>query len=127
MIIAGFGFRTSASPDSLLNALKKAVEKSGYNLGDIQLFSAPSDKVNTEPFQSFIAQSQANTTSFPANAISGTQTLTNSERVKDMRGTGSVAEACALLAAGPQGELLGSRVVSDDRMATCALAKGDPS
>ena len=51
-------------------------------------------------------------------------TLTQSERSRDARGTGSVAEACALAAAGPGAYLLGPRAVSPDRLATCALAEG---
>ena len=37
------------------------------------------------------------------------------------------AEAAALAAAGPGARLLGPRVVSADRMATCALAEGNGS
>ncbi|MFP4328377.1 MAG: cobalamin biosynthesis protein, partial [Paracoccaceae bacterium] len=53
----------------------------------------------------------------------GMQTLTRSAYALDTYRTGSVAEACALAAAGPGALLLGPRAISSDRMATCALAR----
>lgn len=49
-------------------------------------------------------------------------TLTRSRHSLRARGTGSVAEAVALLAAGPGAELLGPRLISADRRATVAVA-----
>jgi len=40
-------------------------------------------------------------------------------------GARSVAEAAALAAAGPGARLVGTRVISDDRLATAAIAEGD--
>jgi cobalt-precorrin 5A hydrolase len=40
------------------------------------------------------------------------------------RGVGSVAEAVALAAAGPGARIVVARVISSDRMATCAIAQG---
>jgi cobalt-precorrin 5A hydrolase len=51
-------------------------------------------------------------------------TLTKSARQQAQFGTGSVAEAAALAAAGPQANLLGPRVKSPCGMATAALAQG---
>lgn len=48
--------------------------------------------------------------------------LTRSVKVAEKRGTGSVAEAAALAAAGPGAELSGPRVVGASHMATAALA-----
>ncbi|HRO16470.1 MAG TPA: hypothetical protein PLL33_15800, partial [Paracoccus sp. (in: a-proteobacteria)] len=42
-------------------------------------------------------------------------------------GTGSVAEAVALAAAGPGARITTRRVVSPDRSATCAIAQADIS
>ncbi|MEM1429934.1 MAG: cobalamin biosynthesis protein, partial [Pseudomonadota bacterium] len=50
-------------------------------------------------------------------------TATQSGASRGSYGTGSVAEAAALAAAGPGARLLAPRSVSDDRLATCALAK----
>ncbi|WP_333999341.1 cobalamin biosynthesis protein [Sphingomonas aurantiaca] len=43
------------------------------------------------------------------------------------RRAGSVAEASALAAAGPGAQLLATRHISPDRMATCAIAQGLPA
>ena len=61
----------------------------------------------------------------PPAALCAQTTATCSARVLAERGTGSVAEAAALAAAGPGARLLGPRVFSSDRMASCALALQD--
>lgn len=47
---------------------------------------------------------------------------THSPRLQALYGTGSVAEAAALAAAGPHAQLLTARVVADDGSATLAVA-----
>jgi cobalt-precorrin 5A hydrolase len=50
--------------------------------------------------------------------------LTQSHHSQRVKNTGSVAEALAVTGAGEGAHLLGRRVVSEDRMATCAVAVG---
>ena len=57
--------------------------------------------------------------------LAGVRTETVSDRVMALFGTGSVAEAVALVACGPGARLVGARVVSADGSATAALAEGD--
>jgi cobalt-precorrin 5A hydrolase len=57
-------------------------------------------------------------------ALRGQPTLTRSGRVAALFGTGSVAEAAALAAAGSGARLRGPRAVSADGTATAALAEG---
>jgi cobalt-precorrin 5A hydrolase len=57
--------------------------------------------------------------------LAGIATPTQSERIKERVGTGSVAEAAALAAAGRRARLISTRAVSQDRMATAAIAEGD--
>ncbi|MEQ9016309.1 MAG: cobalamin biosynthesis protein, partial [Marinovum algicola] len=59
-------------------------------------------------------------------ALTPQATHTHSPRVAAARGTGSVAEATALAAAGPGARLLAPRMISADRMASCALAMSLP-
>ncbi len=59
-----------------------------------------------------------------AGALRGVVTPTQSGRVAALFGTGSVAEAVALVAAGPGARLRGPRAVSADGLATAALAEG---
>ncbi|GGX95703.1 hypothetical protein GCM10007160_24160 [Litchfieldella qijiaojingensis] len=56
-------------------------------------------------------------------ALPTATTITRSRHSLRARGTGSVAEAVALLAAGPGAELLGPRLISMDRLATVAAAR----
>ena len=56
--------------------------------------------------------------------LEAAQPLTQSARSQTERGTGSVAEAAALAAAGPDSRLVSTRHISTDRLATCAVAIG---
>jgi cobalt-precorrin 5A hydrolase len=60
-----------------------------------------------------------------AEMLAGIDTPTQSKLVAEKFGTGSVAEAAALAAAGPRARLIATRVVSQDRTATAAIAEGD--
>ena len=55
----------------------------------------------------------------------GIATPTQSQLITEKFGTGSVAEAAALAAAGPRARLITTRTVSQDRTATAAIAEGD--
>jgi cobalt-precorrin 5A hydrolase len=57
-------------------------------------------------------------------ALRGVATPSHSARIMADYGTGSVAEACALLAAGTGARIITARQISDARQATCALAEG---
>ncbi|MCA8926740.1 MAG: cobalamin biosynthesis protein [Alphaproteobacteria bacterium] len=62
----------------------------------------------------------------PPERIAGLATPSRSQASLDAHATGSVAEAVALAAAGPGARLVLPRLVSGDRLATCALAEGAP-
>ncbi|MEO0938841.1 MAG: cobalamin biosynthesis protein [Pseudomonadota bacterium] len=118
MIIAGFGFRAYATLDSLQDALFQAA--AGRKIGAL---STAADKA-----QSMVFQDLAETLALPiipigANALRAIQTPTQSATSTAERGTGSVAEAAALVGAGQDAKLLQTRVISQDRLATCALAQ----
>ena len=120
MIAAGFGFRKSATEASLADALKQA--------------GAPRepDVFSTLPEKVIALLSFAKTHEIPVKAVtieeaSAQKTMTQSMASQAETGLGSLAEACALAAAGPGARLLGPRVISEDRMATCAIAIGGSS
>lgn len=125
MIVAGFGFRKGASTESLRDALQQASKKAGHSDATLAGIGVPADKETTPAFVDLVGSMEAPVIAIEPDALSSVQTNTQSARVLEMRGTGSVAEACALLAAGKGASLLTARVISSDRMATCALAKGD--
>ncbi|MEM8578193.1 MAG: cobalamin biosynthesis protein [Pseudomonadota bacterium] len=114
MIVAGFGFRSAAQTASLRDALARTG-------GTPNLLATAADKASSAAFTALGAE-----LSLPTRGVdpAGQHTLTQSAASQAARGTGSVAEASALAAAGPGARLLGRRVISADRQATCALAIG---
>lgn len=116
MIVAGFGYRAGAGAASLAEAYAQTG-------GRADALAAPEDKVGGA-LAEFAAANGLRVIPVAPPALRAVATPTQSARVRAQRGTGSVAEAAALCAAGPGAELIKTRVVSTDRMATCALAKG---
>ena len=115
MIVAGFGMRADVTEASLQDAL----DQTGYAPDAI---ATVVDKVGINAFQAF-----ARTQNLPIQAVSQVsldqaQTQTQSQVSLSHRGTGSVAEAAALIAAGAGATLLSTRKISNDRLATCAIA-----
>ena len=118
MIVAGFGFRAGATPGSLSDALARTGVAP-------DALATVADKAATPAFVDF-ADGRPVRSIAPA-ALTRIATATESAPSRAARGTGSVAEAAALAAAGPGARLLMPRTVSGDRMATCAIAEGtDP-
>ncbi|MEL7091200.1 MAG: cobalamin biosynthesis protein [Pseudomonadota bacterium] len=118
MIVAGFGFTSQATSDSLLSALAKT-----GMAADITLLATPADKATQAPIRA-LATDHLPIKPITPERLEKAQTQTQSPISQAARRTGSVAEAAALAAAGPQGTLVVTRQISDDRMATCAIAKG---
>lgn len=122
MIVAGFGFRAAATRSSLLDAL--SIASRGQN---VDLIVTVADKSGSPCFLELAKALAIPVSAVSQNELDRISTLTATPTVKRLRGSGSIAEATALVAAGPGATLLGSRVVSADRMATCAIAKGTKS
>ena len=117
MIVAGFGFSSRATTDSLTDALRLAAQDL-----TVDACAAPADK--TLPLMPVAKAVGVEVVAVPPDALKAQQTQTQSQKSLETRGTGSVAEASALAAAGPGAVLLRPRVQSADRLATCALAQG---
>lgn len=118
MIVAGFGYRNGATVASLRAVL--ALAQAGQPR--VTRLAAPADKVA-------LLAPLAEALALPLTAVSpaelaATPTPTRSPASLAARGTGSVAEAAALAAAGDGATLLAHRHISPDRMATCAIAQG---
>lgn len=114
-MIAGIGFRKAATMASVLDALERAGAKGCRRL------ALPQDKLG-QPAALALCNAGYLLLAIPAHAISGQPTLSDGAASRFARGTGSVAEACALAAAGAGARLAGPRSISGDRMATAALA-----
>jgi cobalt-precorrin 5A hydrolase len=118
VIVAGFGFRAAADVAACKAAL--ALAQGGHPA--VTALAAPHDKAALlAPLASALEVPLIAVTPEMLRSIT---TPTRSRFSLDARGTGSVAEAAALAAAGPNARLLTRRHVSPNRMATCAIAQG---
>ena len=117
MIVAGFGFRSGVT----LAALQDALSRAGGAMGVTHLATLA---VKAEGLASLAEVMGVPVVALPDTALSGQVTLTRSDRVQALKGTGSVAEAAALAAAGQGARLRGPRAVSADGTATAAIAEG---
>lgn len=117
MIVAGFGFRAAASCDSLADALEKA----GRGLAPTA-FATADDKATASSLSALATRIGLPILAVDAEALARQETATRSPASIRARAAGSVAEAAALAAAGSGAKLLVERVISDDGMATCAIA-----
>lgn len=132
MTVAGFGFRAGASPESLHEALRLALARSGLHAasGLLTLLAVPGDKAGARCIQAVAARLDLPVCPISPEEMASMATLTDSARVRAARGTGCVAEAVALAAAKQfacgEPALLHPRAVSPDRLATCAIARFTP-
>ena len=117
-VIAGLGFRAAAETASLRAALKAAETAAGRRA------TALATAVAKARAPALTALAAERGLAILAIADLPPDTPTQSAAALASHGTGSVAEAAALAAAGPDARLLAGRVVSPDRMATAALATG---
>lgn len=119
MIVAGFGFRASASVDSLRSAYEIAAK--GHV---VSALATAEDKAQAACLQALAGVLALPVIPVPAALIKSAQTLSHSPRAQRLRGTGSVAEAAATVGAGTGARLVSPRHISQDRKATCAIAVG---
>lgn len=119
MRVAGLGCRRGAPLDALQQALAMAAAQGG----------AP-DALATIPAREAEARALADAMTLPLRLVrvEGIATPTRSQRILARYGTGSVAEAAALVAAGPGARITVARMISTCGRATCAIAEsGEPA
>jgi len=117
MRVVGFGFRRAAPLASLADLLAQLEARYG-----------PVDRLAAAASKQALVEALGRARGLAVigvedETLPSVATLTHSRHSLTARGTGSVAEAVALLAAGPEATLLAPRLVSADRMATAALAR----
>jgi len=120
MRIAGLGFKREANIGSLRDALAAAGGSNG-----LDALATASDKADAAALISLACELGLAVKAVPAETLARIETATHSLRVAAMHGTGSLAEAAALAAAGRRARLISTRVVSRDRTATAAIAEGE--
>jgi cobalt-precorrin 5A hydrolase len=120
MKVAGLGFRREVT----LASLREALDAAG-GLEGLAAVATISDKTATPALQMLAREFNVPIKAIPADILAGIATSTHSKFVSARFGTGSVAEAAALAAAGRGARLVSKRTVSQDRTATAAIAEGD--
>lgn len=120
MKVAGFGFRRDVTVASLREALIGA-----GGTENLAAIATVNDKADEVALTRLARELGLPIKGVPAERLAGIATPTQSERITQEFGTGSLAEAAALAAAGRSARLVSARVVSTDRTATAAIAEGD--
>jgi len=120
MRVAGLGFRQGVA----VAALREALDAAGGPHG-LAALATISDKATTGALVALAGELGLPIRNVAADRLGGIATATRSERIESRFGTGSLAEAVALVAAGRNARLVGARTVSQDRTATAAIAEGD--
>lgn len=115
MRVAGMGFRRKATLKSLYDALVR--------VGPCDALATHHSKADAATIQALARQ-----LGIPLFAVevAGVRTHTQSPSVIHLYHTGSMAEAAALSALAPGARIIVPRVISQDGMATAAIAEGDP-
>lgn len=121
MRVAGIGFRGAADLASLQDALQKAL--SATEGGAVDAVVTEAAKAREKVFRELAQVMRVPGMGVTQTDLSQMLTPTQSARIQDKFGTGSLAEAAALVAAGPGARLLAERVTSSDGMATAAIAE----
>ncbi|MEO6298079.1 MAG: cobalamin biosynthesis protein [Paracoccaceae bacterium] len=114
MRVAGFGFR-KATP---VGSLRAALELAGGNVAALATAEAKVARLAELAAELGVPVIGVAVVEMAAQGVSG------SDRVKALYGTGSVAEAAALAAAGQGSRLIVARMTSPDGMAVVAIAEG---
>ncbi|WP_296743941.1 cobalamin biosynthesis protein [Mesorhizobium sp.] len=120
MKVAGLGFRREATLASLRDALIAAGDHH-----DITAVATVDDKAGETAIEVLARELNVPVKAVTPDRLAGVATLTQSAVVKARYGTGSVAEASALVAAGHNARLIVTRAVSRDGKATAAIAEGE--
>lgn len=122
MRVAGFGFRQDTTHTALKDALAKASAVSGGN--SVSMLVTHERKSSHAALQALASELKLPVLAINAETLSKISVRTHSDRVAALYGTGSIAEAAALAAAGAGARLVGARVISDDGTAVAAIAEG---
>jgi cobalt-precorrin 5A hydrolase len=122
MIVAGVGCRKGASADDIGAVIGDALARAGVPATALDLIAAPELKRGERGIVVAAAALGVPLVLVPSAELkaAGARVETRSQRVLEMTGVPSVAEAAALAAAGPRARLIVPRIAA--RTATCALA-----
>lgn len=123
MIVAGVGFRRGCAAGEIIALVERAASLSGVRVGAI---AAPTGKCADAGLREAAQRLGLPLRPIATADLAAAQPrcVTNSARALAATGHASIAEGCALAAAGPAATLLLPRIAS--AAATCALARVQP-
>ncbi|MBJ6125364.1 cobalamin biosynthesis protein [Microvirga splendida] len=125
MIVAGVGFRHGVEADEIVALVEQALEHASLGRNALSRLATIEALAALPAFTEAARRLNAVATPVAQADLSETapRLRTQSARSIAAHGVGSVAEASALAAAGPHGQLILERIASAS--ATCALARSE--
>ncbi|GJE00188.1 cobalamin biosynthesis protein [Methylobacterium isbiliense] len=126
-VIAGVGFRHATGAEEIAALVRDALDRAGCAAGQLGALATAEDRAGEAAVQAAAAALGVAVVGIGVEDLreAGRRGLTRSGRIEALRGVGSLAEAAALAAAGPEGRLVLARIASPG--ATCALARAATS
>jgi cobalt-precorrin 5A hydrolase len=123
MIVAGVGCRRGAAAAEIEAAINTALSRSGLPTNAIAMLATSAAKATEAGIKSAASALGVPLVPVPQCDLeaAGQRAQTRSERVVELTGVPSLAEAAALAAGGPTARLVAARVAVG--AATCALAE----
>ncbi|MCJ2123979.1 cobalamin biosynthesis protein [Methylobacterium sp. J-077] len=121
-LVAGIGFRRGTDADEIAALITRALGAVGAARADLVAIATAADRATEPSIRQAAAQYGLAPCPVEAAALEAcdAKIVTRSARIERLRGVGSLAEAAALAAAGPESRLALPRIASAG--ATCALA-----
>jgi cobalt-precorrin 5A hydrolase len=125
MIVAGVGCRRDTSADEIERVVRMALGMFDLPVERLEAIATESEKALEPAFPEVVQRLSVKLvacTALDLDKVAG-RVLTPSKLVLKAKGLPSIAEASALVVAGRDGRLLGTRVATE--RATCAIAVGE--
>lgn len=125
MIVAGVGCRRDVPADELEKVVRMALGLFQLPAERLDAIATESEKATDPAFAEVARRLSARLVACTVDDLDRVagRVLTPSKLVLEAKGVPSIAEASALVVAGRNGRLLGTRVAT--ALATCAIAVGD--
>lgn len=125
MIVAGVGCRPETSADEIERVVRMALGMFGLPVERLDAVATESERATDPGFVEAVRRLSAKLVACTADDLDRVagRLITPSKLVLKAKGLPSIAEASALVVAGHQGRLLGTRVATE--RATCAIAIGE--
>ena len=127
MIVAGIGCGRETSSEDIVGLIFVALSNFGIAQEKLTAIATETSKADERGIASAARTLSVPVVRCPVADLGrvADQVLTRSLRVQEIKGVPSIAEASALVAAGPNARLLGARLAANK--VTCAIAIGEGS